>query len=268
VDHYNVCSSWRNKKGEINTIDNLVLYDFELFKDELFLCDNLRKEINEYDKDGKYISSIKLSATPEIIKIWNEKLFVLLHNNSIGIYDIKKKSLDVIRLNVRINEYNYCLPFFCDSLLFIPKSESFIWLESDAYVIDLSTSPNFQMISENNVYNNYSEMEFKGDDNKLNESSSIGKGSFYFYSKHYSITEKHNRYRLGSPEEYYLLDYTAHKITKLGVIPEEKYGLVLSLNQGRGFKIFQNGIFFISMTYANHKEKSLIISRISLPNKK
>lgn len=73
-------------------------FDFAVHEGKLFVSDVDRNEIKTFDSSGKCIRTIKLPGTPEIVKIWDSTLVVLIDNGQLGLYDLRTKKLNVINL--------------------------------------------------------------------------------------------------------------------------------------------------------------------------
>jgi hypothetical protein len=162
-------------------------YDFEVYGGKLFLCDNEKNEIKILDSSGKYVGSIKLPDEPEIIKMWDSTLVVLIDNGQLGLYDLRTEKLNVMNLRVEIKPYSYSEAFFSDSLLFIPKEDRFISISSDAYVIDISKLPRLEISIQKNAYNIEREISWSDSVIERGKKYSIQQSDFCFDSKNVSI---------------------------------------------------------------------------------
>src|SRR5271169_220243 len=244
------------------TQDMFYWFDFEVYNGKLFISDIDLNKIKIFDRSGKFIEAIKLPGTPEIMKIWDGILVVLIQNNQLAVYDIGNKKLDIVQLGVEIKPYDYSGAFFSDSLLFIPKSDKFVSIKRDAYVIDISGLPKLQITIANDVENIEKEASYPDSLLEIGKKYSIQQIDYCFNSKDNSIVERYDKNHPGSTAEYFYIEKKTNKFINLGTINEDKCGLPIHSNICRGFKIYKDGIYFIGEKYVNHKEKSLIISKI------
>jgi hypothetical protein len=252
--------------NEIQLIDDLVLYDFEVFDGRLFLCDIAQNKIKLFDNTGKAIENINLPAAPEIIKLWDSMLVVLIQNGKLGIYDIKKKKLSFIDLGINIQSFQYSAAFFSDSLLFIPKTNQFISIKSDAYKIDISKLPIFQVSIVKDAYDIEKKMSFPNDTILFSKNYYIQQMDFCYCSSGISIIRKSDKYHPGSKDrEYLFFEKETNRFINLGRILEDKDIMILHTNTCRGFKVYKDSIYFSGTRFENYKEKSLTIWQMPVP---
>ena len=259
--------SFGQSTDKIQLIDDLVLYDFEVYNGSLLLCDIAQNKIKRFNSKGINCETISLPAAPEIIKIRDSSLVILLTSSQLGIYDFSKKKLSTLDLKIDIKSFQYSQAFFIDSLLVIPKSDKFISIKSDAYLIDISKLPQLQVITVKDVYDIDREITLPEEVLKIGKNNTAYKMGFCYCSKDVSIIDKYDRNNPQNPNvEYLFYERNTNRVVNLGSIMENKFGMVLHTGICRGFKVYKDGIYFIGLKYEKHKEKRLIISKTPFPD--
>lgn len=96
---------------------------------------------------------------------------------------------------------------------------------------------------------------------------SIQQIDFCFDSRDFSIIEKYDKnYPFAEHgTEYFLVEKKSNKFINLGDIPKDKYGVLMHSYICRGFKVYEDGIYFVTEKFENHERKCLIIGRMPLP---
>jgi len=247
------------------TQDMFYWFDFEVSRGNLFLTDIDQKEVKIFDSTGKNVGVIKLSGIPEIMKIWDSVLVVLVQNRQLNIYNLQTKKLSIVDLGIEIKPYSYSAAFFSDSLLFIPKADRFISPGSDSYVMDISKLPTIEMALRKNAYDVRKEISWPDSMLEVGKNYSIQQMDFCFDSKDVLIICKYDKGHHGGKEEYFLFEKKNNKFVDLGYISGDQFGLVIHPNVCRGFKVYKDGIYFISERIEHHKEKGIIIAKIAIP---
>jgi hypothetical protein len=189
-----------------------------------------------------------------------------MQNGEVGVYSIKENTFTSIKLGLAIASYNYSHAFFSDSLLYIPTTSGFIWEKSDAYVIDIARLPKLEIVIEMGFYDSEKRWGIPADSGSIEKHEYlIRQGDFRYCSRNLSVVRRSEEHRHGERTQEYLLinRETRRAQTILRVTPVDTLSLMLG-GVCRGFRVYDDGIYFIRSRFENHKEKSLIISKIPL----
>lgn len=239
-------------------------FDFEVYRGKLFLSDLEQDRIKAFDHRGKCIGEINLPGVPEIMKIWHGVLVVLVQNGQLGVYDLATQELRMINLGIEVKPYSYSNAFFSDSLLFIPDEHEFVSIRSAAYVINISKLPHLEVVIKKNAYDIEKEINWPDSMHLNRKDYFIQQSDLCFDSRRVSIIDRYNKNAVLPREEYFLLDKQNNRFFNLGSVPDS-FGLVLHPNECRGFKVYKDGIYFISERMKSGKAESIIIGKMAFP---
>ena len=258
-----VRTDWKIKTGDCQDcikipVDEPSNYDFAVYKDKLFISDYQANQIRVFDKVNHNVKNIKLTGIPEIITIYEDKLYILLKDSSLGIYDLILDSLTTQRLKDKFTENELSGAFFLDNLLAIPLIKDLIAVKSDAKVFDI-TQPKygdkiyglFDFASSINIP---ADSSFKHRPSKLIDLCG-GNGT-------YLILQRFESAKTFNISGYILVNRKDRSIRKLDPIPDN-YGTLIHSNAGRGMKIINDRIYFIS-ELIGEGENTIIIGSISI----
>jgi hypothetical protein len=253
------------EKNEIEITENFDYYDFEIWNDSLYICDVFNKQVKVFDEHGNFTKSIKVPEYPELIKVWENVLFILTTNGSM--FKWIKDVNNIERLNPDINseDLNYETSFFLDKYLVIPLESNFWNVKSDAIIISLDS------LYKTNIKHNFFDKKLKTllPINNINfkQPRIIRQINYCGCNENYIIISST---RKNSNEDEYIILYDRinDKYINLGEGIFDRYGiLILHTHMCRGFKIYGNKIYFIGITYDNGVRKELVVGLVDIPQK-
>jgi hypothetical protein len=237
---------WKIKNGDCQDCikmpaDEQSNYDFAVYKDQLFLSDYTSSKIKIFDKDNHNVKNLRLVAKPEIVTIFGDKLYILLKNNSLNIYDITKDSMTTVKLIDKFTELEYSLAFFMDSLLVLPLTKDFVAIKSDAKVFNIHKPESCDTIY--GLFDFLRLMDIPTDGTFKHRPSKLidlcgGNDS-------YLVLERFESTKTFKNSGYILFIRKDKTVKKLDPIPD-KYGILIHSNAGRGMKISTDRIYFIN----------------------
>jgi hypothetical protein len=216
-------------------------YDFAVYNNQLFLCDYRNSKIKIFAKDNQNVKDVKLVAKPEIVTIFGDKLYILLRNNCIGVYNIGQDSIAIIKLKDKLTELEYSLAFFIDSFLVFPLTKDQVTIKSDAKVYNI-VNPQVYDIMYNffdfsRMINIQSDVSFKHRPSRLIDLCG-GNNTYLIFQSFESANSL-------DVSGYILVNRNDKSIRKLDPIPNQ-FGILIHSNAGRGMKIFNDRIYLIS----------------------
>lgn len=229
--------------------------DFSIFNENLYLTDESLNQIRIFDKIGKNIRNIPLPAKAEIVTMLGSRLFILLHNNSLGICDLKSDSITLLAIDFPLSKMQYEGSFFLDSVLAIPLKDELFSERSDARVINLEGVVKNRIVADlfdfGRIITLPPDSSFKHTGTRL---INLRGGN-----SRYLVVDRFENEKDFQSSGFILYDRKENKIRKLNALPE-KYGILMGSNVGRGVKIFNGKIYFISETMDSKKNSILVSS--------
>jgi hypothetical protein len=230
------------------------IYDFAVYDDKLFLSDYRTDTIKIFDKNNRNIKTIKLSAMPRTVTIHDGKLYILLHNNSIGIYNIDRDHLTEKIIEDKFTPIEYGRAFFYDNMLVLLD----MWgvYKSDAKVYDIN-NPNIS----NTIFNFIDISDFPVSGSFMHRTPRLidirGGNNTYL------ILNRFESNKTAESSGYMIYN---RKNKSLNLLTEylDEYGIIIANNEFKGMKIHDGRIYFIS-EIIGEGENAVIIGSFPLP---
>jgi hypothetical protein len=241
---------------QMPTLDDIEIsiYDFAVYEDKLFLSDYRTDTIKVFDKHNRNIKNIKLAAMPQTVTIHDGKLYILLRNNSLGIYDIAREYLTETILEDKLTQIDYGRAYFHDNMLVL--LDMWAVYKSDARVYDIN-NPNII-----NTISNYIDLsDFPVSGSFIHRPPRLidicGGNDIYL------ILRRFESNKTAESSGYMVYNRKNKSLWKLDEIPED-YGILIKNNIFQGMKIHDGRIYFIN-EIIGEGENAVIIGSFSLP---
>jgi len=246
-----------SEKSQFPVVDVLAYYDFEVYQNELFLCDIVNSQVWRFSKDGIERDKYALPSQPQIIHRYKDDLFVLLTNGQLVKIHIPGTDHHVIELKLPVSlSSSYEVMFWYNSLI-VPCDNV---VQGDAFSINLDTISKVEIIK--GMYNFDKRFEKQLNQKQRTQFKQVDvcgcSNDAIVLGKH--IGEKGH----SGKSEYFYLNNKTNVQTPLNCLSEELTGLILHTDVCRGFKIYPDASYCVGMTFVNGMEDYLIVTRINL----
>ena len=253
-------AAWKIKvgseKGQFPVVDAFNYYDFEVYQNELILCDMINSQVWRIGKDGIVLDKYALPSRQEIIHRYKDDLFVLLTNGQLIKIHIPGTDHHVIELKLPVSLSSSYEVIFWNNSLIVPCDNV---AQGDAFSINLDTISKVEVIK--GMYNFDKRFEKQLNQQQKEQFKHV---NVCGCSNDAIVLGKHiGKEGYPGKNEYFYLNNKANIQTPLNCLSEELTGLILDINVCRGFKIYTDALYCIGMTYVNGMEDYLIVTRIN-----